>query len=126
MKRLIVCSLLMLFGLGTVLWAQDFDYWEWTDDRDHFWAVAQEQLYTHVGTLGNDVYGGESRLVMNWEFPAMTGQLILIESRDHPHREIREVMHVHGDDLLLTERLDFDYLAGARLYQLSNNQVLPR
>ena len=118
MKRLLVCSLLVLFSLGTVLWAQD--YWTWTDDRDQFWAAAQERLYSHVGTLGNDVFGGETVLVMDWESPAVVGQLILIESRDHPHREIREVMHVYADNLLLTERLKFDYLAGARLYQLSN------
>ena len=120
MRRYLVCSLLVLFSLGTVLWAQD--YWVWADDTDEFWAAAQEQLYSHVGTLGNDAFGGETKLVMNWESPALPGQLILIESRDHPHREIREVMHVHGDSLLLTDRLKFDYLAGARLYQLSNNR----
>ncbi len=118
MKRFLVCSLLVLFSLGTVLWAQD--YWTWTDDHDQFWAAAQEQLYGHVGTLGNDVSGGETLLVINWESPALVGQLILIESRDHPHREIHKVMHVYGDNLFLTERLKHDYLAGARLYQLAN------
>ena len=58
-------------------------------------------------------------MVVEWVSPAVVGQLILIESRDHPHREIREVMHVYADHLILTERLDFDYVAGARLYQLS-------
>ncbi len=120
MRRYLVCSLLVLFSLGTVLWAQD--YWVWADNPDEFWAVAQEQLYSHVGTLGNDAFGGETKLVMNWESPALPGQLILIESRDHPRREIREVMHVFGDSLILTDRLKFDYLAGARLYQLSNNR----
>ncbi|MCZ6768979.1 MAG: hypothetical protein O7D93_07010 [Acidobacteria bacterium] len=118
MKRLLVCSLLVLFSLGTVLWAQD--YWVWADNPDDFWAAAQEQLYSHVGTLGNDAFVGETKLVMDWESPALVGQLILIESRDHPNREIRKVMHVLGDSLILSEKLEFDYLAGSRLYQLAN------
>ncbi len=130
MRKLLVCLLLTLFGLGTVLLAQDeFDefFWmsesTWTLDRDEFWNRVQDQRYRHVATLSSDSSGGETLLSVDIAYPIVVGQLLLVESRDHPHREIHEVRHVFGYNLILKTRLRFDYLKGARLYQLDGSII---
>ncbi len=129
MRRLLVCSLLMLFGLGTVLSAQDDDLFfltsesTWTLDRDEFWNRVQNQRYRHVATLASDSSGGETLLSIDVVYPIVVGQLLLVENRDHPHREIHEVRHVFGDNLILKTRLSSDYLKGSRLYQLDGSSI---
>ncbi len=134
MRRLLVCSLLTLFGLGmfglgTVLSAQDDDLFfltsesTWTIDPDEFWNRVQDQRYRHVGTLGSDSSGGETLLTVEVAYPIMVGQLLLVENRDHPHREVHEVRHVLGDNVILKTRLRFDYLKGSRLYQLDGSTI---
>ncbi len=127
MRRLLVCSLLMLFGLGTVLSAQDDDLFfltsesTWTTDLDEFWEKVQDQRYRHVGTLGSDSSGGETLLTVHIANPIVVGQLLLLENRDHPHREVHEVRHVLGNHVILKTRLRSDYLQGSRLYQLDGS-----
>ncbi len=129
MRSLLVCSLLLLFGLGTVLSAQDDDLFfltsesTWTLDLDEFWNRVQDQRYRHVGTLGSDSSGGETLLTVDVAYPIVVGQLLLVENRDHPHREIHEVRHVFGDNVILKTRLRFDYLKGSRLYQLDGSII---
>ncbi len=130
MRKLLVCSLLTLFGVGTFLSAQDdFDdfFWTsqstWTTDPDEFWNRVQDQRYRNVGTLGSDSSGGETLLAVKIAYPIVVGQLLLVEGRDHPHREIHEVRHVFGGNVILKTRLHFDYLKGARLYQLDGSIV---
>jgi len=134
MRRLLVCSLMTLFGLGmfglgTVLSAQDDDLFfftsesTWTIDLDEFWNRVQDQRYRHVGTLGTDSSGGETLLSVDIAYPIMEGQLLLVESRDHPHREVHEIQHVLGDNVILKNRLRFDYLRGSRLYQLDGSTI---
>ena len=134
MRRLLVCSLLTLFGLGmfglgTVLSAQDDDLFfftsesTWTIDPDEFWNRVQDQRYRHVGTLGSDSSGGETLLTVDVAYPILVGQLLLVENRDHPHREVHEVRHVLGDNVILKTRLRFDYLKGSRLYQLDGSTI---
>ena len=114
----------MLFGLGTVLLAQDDDFFfftsesAWTIDLDEFWNRVQNQRYRHVATLVSDSSGGETLLSVDIAYPIVAGQLLLLENRDHPHREVHEVRHVFGDSVILKARLRFDYLQGPRLYQL--------
>ncbi len=118
----------MLFGLGTVLSAQDDDFFffptsesTWTIDPDTFWNRVQEQRYRHVATLASDSSGGETLLSIEVAYPVVVGQLLLLENRDHPHREIHVVRHVYGDNLILKTRLSSDYLRGSRLYQLDGS-----
>jgi len=125
MRRLLVCSLLLFFGLGTVLLAQDDDLFffptsesNWTIDLDEFWNRVQDQRYRHVATLASHSFGGETLLSIDVAFPLAVGQLLLIENRDHPHREVHEVMYVTDDNLILKTRLSADFLRGSRLYQL--------
>ena len=125
MRRLLVCSLLILFGLGTVLSAQDDDFFffptsesTWTKDLDEFWERVQDQRYRHVATLASHSSGGETLLSIDVAYPVAMGQLLLIENRDHPHREVHEVMYVIDDNLILKTRLSADFLRGSRLYQL--------
>ncbi len=120
----------MLFGLGTVLLAQDDDFLffltsesTWTIDPDEFWNRVQDQRYRHVGTLGSDSSGGETLLTVEVAYPILVGQLLLVESRDHPHREVHEIQHVLGDNVILKNRLRFDYLRGSRLYQLDGSTI---
>ena len=120
----------MLFGLGTVLSAQDDDFFflmsesTWTLDRDEFWNRVQDQRYRHVATLTSDSSGGETLLSIAVAYPIVVGQLLLVENRDHPHREVHEVRHVLGDNIILKTRLSSDYLRGSRLYQLDGS--IPR
>ncbi len=134
MRRLLVCSLLTLlglgmFGLGTVLSAQDDDLFfltsesTWTIDPDEFWNRVQDQRYRHVGTLGSDSSGGETLLAVEVAYPIVVGQLLLVENRDHPHREVHVVRHVFGDNVILKTRLRYDYLKGSRLYQLDGSTI---
>ena len=133
MQRLLVCALLTLFSMSPALFAQTQDdildefFWTsestWTRDRDEFWSKVQEQRYRHVATLGSDSSGGETLLSIDVAFPVMPGQLILIENRDHPHREVHEIRHVFGDNLILKSRLRADYLKGSRLYQLDGSTI---
>ncbi len=134
MRRLLVCSLLTLlglgmFGLGTVLSAQDDDLFfltsesTWTIDPDEFWNRVQDQRYRHVGTLGSDSSGGETLLTVEVAYPIVVGQLLLVENRDHPHREVHVVRHVFGDNVILKTRLRYDYLKGSRLYQLDGSTI---
>ena len=127
MRRLLVCSLLTLFGLGTVLSAQDEFFWTsestWTIDLDEFWNRVQDQRYRYVGTLGSDSSGGETLLMVDVAYPLVAGQLLLVENRDHPHRGVHEVRHVFGDNVILKTRLRFDYLKGSRLYQLDGSTL---
>ncbi len=134
MRRLLVCSLLTLlglgmFGLGTVLSAQDDDLFfltsesTWTIDPDEFWNRVQDQRYRHVGTLGSDSSGGETLLAVEVAYPIVVGQLLLVENRDHPHREVHVVRHVFGDNVILKTRLRYDYLKGSRLYQLDSSTI---
>ncbi len=118
-----------MFGLGTVLSAQDDDLFfftsesTWTIDLDEFWNRVQDQRYRHVGTLGTDSSGGETLLSVDIAYPIMEGQLLLVESRDHPQREVHEIQHVLGDNVILKTRLRFDYLKGSRLYQLDGSTI---
>ena len=118
-----------MFGLGTVLSAQDDDLFfftsesTWTIDLDEFWNRVQDQRYRHVGTLGTDSSGGETLLSVDIAYPIMEGQLLLVESRDHPYREVHEIQHVLGDNVILKTRLRFDYLRGSRLYQLDGSTI---
>ena len=128
MRRLLVCSLLMLFGLGTVLLAQDDDFLffltgesTWTNDLDEFWERVQEQRYRHVATLASDSSGGETLLSIDVAYPIVVGQLLLLENRDHPNREVHVVRHVLGGNIILKSRLNADYLRGSRLYQLDGS-----
>ena len=129
MRSLLVCSLLLLFGLGTVLSAQDDALFfltsesTWTLDLDEFWNRVQDQRYRHVGTLGSDSSGGETRMTVDMAIPIVVGQLLLVENRDHPHREVHEIRHVFGDNVILKTRLRFDYLKGSRLYQLDGSTI---
>ncbi len=130
MRRLLVCSLLMLFGLGTVLSAQDDDLFffptsesNWTLDLDEFWTRVKDQRYRHVATLATHSSGGETLLSIDTAHPLVVGQLILIENRDHPHREIFEVRHADNQHVILKSRLGSDYLKGSRLYQLNGSTV---
>jgi hypothetical protein len=116
---------MMYFGLGTVLSAQDDDLFffptsesNWTLDLDEFWNRVQDQRYRHVATLASHSSGGETLLSIDVAYPLAVGQLLLIENRDHPHREVHEVMYVVDDNLILKTRLNADFLRGSRLYQL--------
>ncbi len=117
----------MLFGLGTVLLAQDDDFFfltgesAWTNDLDEFWNRVQDQRYRHVGTLGSDSSGGETLLTVHIANPIVVGQLRLLENRDHPNREVHEVQHVLGNHVILKTRLGSEYLQGSRLYQLDGS-----
>ncbi len=118
----------MLFGLGTVLLAQDDDFLffltsesTWTNDLDEFWERVQEQRYRHVATLASDSSGGETLLSIDVAYPIVVGQLLLLENRDHPNREVHVVRHVLGDNIILKSRLNADYLRGSRLYQLDGS-----
>jgi len=120
----------MLFGLGTMLSAQDDDFLffltsesTWTIDPDEFWNRVQEQRYRHVATLSSDSSGGETLLSIDPAFPVVVGQLLLLENRDHPNREIHVVRHVYGENIILKTRLSNDYLKGSRLYQLDGSIV---
>ena len=128
MRRLLVCSLLILFGLGTVLSAQDDDFFffpttesTWTTDLDEFWERVKEQRYRHVATLAAHSFGGETLLSIDVAYPLVVGQLLLLENRDHPNREIHQVMYVLDDNLILKTRLGTDFLRGSRLYQLDGS-----
>ena len=127
MRSLLVVSLLTFFGLGTVLSAQDDGLFfftsesTWTNDLDEFWNRIQDQRYRHVGTLVNDSSGGETLLTVDIAYPVVVGQMLLVENRDHPHREVHEVRHVFGDFVILKSRLRSDYLKGSRLYQLDGS-----
>ncbi len=130
MRRLLVCSLLTLFGLGTVLWAQDDDLFfypinesTWTMNLDEFWERVRDQRYRHVATLASDSSGGETLLSIVTSHPLMVGQFILIENRDHPHREVFQVRHADSQHVILKSRLGSDYLKGSRLYQLNGSTV---
>ena len=118
----------MLFCLGTVLSAQDDDFFffptsqsTWTNDLDEFWTRVQEQRYRHVATLATHSSGGETLLSIDVAYPLTVGQLLLIEDRDHPHREVHEVMYVTDDNLILKTHLSNDFLRGSRLYQLDGS-----
>ena len=119
----------MLFGLGTVLSAQDDDFFfftsesAWPTDLDEFWNRVQDQRYRHVGTLGSDSSGGETLLTVDIAYPVVVGQLLLVENRDPPHREVHEVRHVFGGQVILKTRLRFDYVKGSRLYQLDGSTI---
>jgi len=128
MRRLLVCSLLILFGLGTVLSAQDDDFFffpttesTWTTDLDEFWERVKEQRYRHVATLASHSFGGETLLSIDVAYPLVVGQLLLLENRDHPNREVHRVMYVLDDNLILESRLGTDFLRGSRLYQLDGS-----
>jgi pimeloyl-ACP methyl ester carboxylesterase len=128
MRRLLVCSLLILFGLGTVLSAQDDDFFffptsesAWTTDLDEFWERVKEQRYRHVATLASHSFGGETLLSIDVAYPVVVGQLLLLENRDHPHREVHQVLYVLDDNLILKTRLSADFLRGSRLYQLDGS-----
>ncbi len=95
----------------------------WTIDLDEFWNRIQDQRYRHVGTLGSDSSGGETLLTVEIAFPIVEGQLLLLENRDHPHREVHEVRHVFAHSVILKNRLRFDYLKGSRLYQLDGSTI---
>jgi hypothetical protein len=122
---------LTLFGLGTVLLAQDDGLDEfffssestWTNDLDEFWDRVQDQRYRHVATLGSHTSGGQTLLTVDVAYPLVEGQFILIENRDHPNREVHQVMYILGDHLILKERLRADYLQGSRLYQLDGSTI---
>ncbi len=118
----------MLFGLGTVLLAQDDDFLffltsesTWTNDLDEFWERVQEQRYRHVATLASHSFGGETLLSIDVAYPIVVGQLLLLENRDHPNREVHVVRHVLGGNIILKSRLNADYLRGSRLYQLDGS-----
>ncbi len=131
MRSLIVCSLLTLFALGTVVSAQDDGLDEfffssestWTYDLNEFWERVQEQRYRHVATLASHSSGGQTLLMIDIAFPLVEGQLILIEDRDHPNREVHRVMYVLGENLILKDRLGIDYAMGSRLYQLDGSTI---
>lgn len=116
----------MLFGLGAVVSAQDDGLDEfffssestWTHDLGEFWERVQDQRYRYVGTLGSHSSGGQTLLTVDVAYPIAEGQFILIEDRDHPSREVHEVMYILGDNLVLKHRLGSDYAQGSRLYQL--------
>ena len=118
----------MLFGLGTVLLAQDDDLFffstsesTWTTDLDEFWERVKEQRYRHVATLASHSSGGETLLSIDVAYPVVVGQLLLLENRDHPHREVHQVLYVLDDNLILKTRLSADFLRGSRLYQLDGS-----
>ncbi len=128
MRRLLVCSLLILFGLGTVLSAHDDDFFffptsesAWTTDLDEFWERVKEQRYRHVATLASHSFGGETLLSIDVAYPVVVGQLLLLENRDHPDREVHQVLYVLDDNLILKTRLSTDFLRGSRLYQLDGS-----
>ena len=133
MRKLFVCLLLTLFSLGSVLLAQDdlgdLDefFWTsestWTSDLDEFWDRVRDQRYRHVATLATDSSGGETLLSIHLAYPVVVGQLLLIENRDHPHREVHQVRHVFGDNVILKSRLGADYLEGSRIYQLDGSTI---
>ncbi len=131
MRSLIVFSLLTLFGLGTVLSAQDDGLDEfffssestWTHDLDEFWDRVQEQRYRYVGTLGSHSSGGQTLVTVDVAYPIMEGQFILIEDRDHPSREVHQVLYILGDNLILKNRLGADYKMGSRLYHLDGSTI---
>ena len=117
-----------LFGLGTVLLAQDDDLFffptsesTWTTDLDEFWERVKEQRYRHVATLASHSFGGETLLSIDVAYPIVVGQLLLLENRDHPHREVHQVLYVLDDNLILKTRLSTDFLRGSRLYQLDGS-----
>ena len=62
-------------------------------------------------------------MTVDLAIPIVVGQLLLVENRDHPHREVHEVRHVFGDNVILKTRLRFDYLRGSRLYQLDGSST---
>ena len=129
MRSLLVCSLLTLFGLGTVLSAQDDDFFfvtsesTWTNDLDEFWDRVQDQRYRHVATLGSHSSGGQTLVTVDVAYPIAVGQFILIEDRDHPSREVHQVLYILGDNLILKNRLGADYKMGSRLYQLDGSTI---
>ena len=65
--------------------------------------------------------GGETLLSIDVAYPIVVGQLLLLENRDHPHREVHQVMYVIDDNLILKTRLSTDFLRGSRLYQLDGS-----
>ncbi len=131
MKKILVCLLLTLFGLGAVLSAQDDGLDEfffssestWTNDLDEFWDRVQDQRYRHVATLGSHSSGGQTLVTVDVAYPIVEGQFILIEDRDHPIREVHQVLYILGDNLILKNRLGADYKMGSRLYQLDGSTI---
>ena len=123
--------LLTLFGLGTVVSAQDDGLDEfffssestWTNDLDEFWDRVRDQRYRHVATLGSHSSGGQTLVTVDVAYPIVEGQLILIEDRDHPMREVHQVLYILGDNLILKNRLGTDYKMGSRLYQLDGSTI---
>ncbi len=123
--------LLTLFGLGTVVSAQDDGLDEfffssestWTNDLDEFWDRVQDQRYRHVATLGSHSSGGQTLVTVDVAYPIVEGQLILIEDRDHPMREVHQVLYILGDNLILKNRLGTDYKMGSRLYHLDGSTI---
>ncbi len=118
----------MFFGLGTVLSAQDDDLFffptsesNWTFDLDEFWNRVQDQRYRHVATLASHSCGGETLLSIDVAYPLVVGQLLLLENRDHPSREVHRILYVLDDNLILKTRLSTDFLRGSRLYQLDGS-----
>jgi len=74
-----------------------------------------------VATLASHSSDGETLLSIDVAYPVVAGQLRLIENRDHPDREVHEVMYVIDGNLILKTRLNTDFLRGSRLYQLDGS-----
>ena len=107
MNKIIATSWVILMGLsGVFLWSQEGS--EWVHEHG--------PLNHHVATLVSEA-GRETWLIVEWAAEARVGEPILIEDRDHGLRESAEVLNIHGDYLILKEKLDGQYLIGSRLYQ---------
>ena len=108
MNKILAASLVILTGLsGVFLWSQEGSEWE----HEH------GPLNHHVATLVSDADIGETWLIVEWADQARVDEPILIEDRDHGRREGAEIRDIHGDHLILKERLEGNYLVGSRLYQ---------
>ena len=96
MKRLAVFSVLLVGLGGGFLWAQQ---WQ------------------QVGVLTLDAEGGETVLIVEWVSPGTVGTAIMIESRDGSMMATNRVQDIHGDHIILKERLGDRFPAGSLVFQ---------
>lgn len=77
--------------------------------------LAQEMKQVAVVTV--DMSQGESMVSVKFLGPVDESRPVVIESRDGKVRETRSVDHVYEGYILLSKRLQHDFLAGSRVFQ---------
>ncbi len=96
MKKFIVFSICLVSMAGMYLWAQ------------------QRQ---QVAVLVNEVGKGESVLIVEWVSQGSVGMPIMVEDRDGGATATAVVRDIHGNYIILKERLGGTFPIGSRVYQ---------